>query len=295
MRSWIFVLTGPVAIAAWIIALVSQSIVTAQIGNTFVGPLWFAAILQLLVLLGLAYALRSTTPQSYHPTLTPFSTLIVVFAVLGVNTNIFTPQINAQKALSASWLVLAIVNLLWLVYFTTDHPVSRAPSYGLTPRSQDEDDDKHERKDATPLPRTSQIPSVPTNIDASNVPSRRTTTARTSTTTSTPSSHGNPRNSRSTTTPTNSGPRATPRASLSVHDEPTPDPGPTNEPNEPPHQQYLWHAEALYDYAAAAHTTELSFKQGEVLDISDKSGKWWVARTADGRVGIVPSNYVRLV
>ncbi|KAJ7490140.1 hypothetical protein B0H11DRAFT_2009633 [Mycena galericulata] len=39
------------------------------------------------------------------------------------------------------------------------------------------------------------------------------------------------------------------------------------------------------DDACADDPNELSFKEGEVLEIGDKGGNWWRARNADGLVG----------
>lgn len=60
--------------------------------------------------------------------------------------------------------------------------------------------------------------------------------------------------------------------------------------------QHVYRAEAMFPYTANPHDpNELSFARGEVFDIIDKSGKWWEAVLADGRKGIVPSNYLRLL
>jgi hypothetical protein len=53
-------------------------------------------------------------------------------------------------------------------------------------------------------------------------------------------------------------------------------------------------AQALYDYQASPDDpNELSFKKGDIFDITDSSGKWWEVEAADGSTGIVPSNFVR--
>jgi len=59
---------------------------------------------------------------------------------------------------------------------------------------------------------------------------------------------------------------------------------------------YEYRAQALYAYTASVDDpNELSFAKGEVMEIVDNQGKWWQARKADGSIGIVPSNYMKLL
>jgi len=58
---------------------------------------------------------------------------------------------------------------------------------------------------------------------------------------------------------------------------------------------YEYKAQAMYSYTASVDDpNELSFAKGEVMEIVDNQGKWWQARKADGSIGIVPSNYMKL-
>ncbi|WFD21828.1 Transmembrane osmosensor [Malassezia equina] len=55
-------------------------------------------------------------------------------------------------------------------------------------------------------------------------------------------------------------------------------------------------AEALYTYKASEDDpTEISFNKGDILHIVDSSGKWWQAQRPNGELGIVPSNYLRML
>ena len=66
----------------------------------------------------------------------------------------------------------------------------------------------------------------------------------------------------------------------------------------PPAQglQAVQRAEALYTYKASEDDpTEISFNKGDLLEIVDSSGKWWQARRPNGELGIVPSNYLRML
>ncbi|KAJ6476188.1 hypothetical protein C8R45DRAFT_1009160 [Mycena sanguinolenta] len=56
-----------------------------------------------------------------------------------------------------------------------------------------------------------------------------------------------------------------------------------------------YRAQALYNYTASGDPRELSFKQGDILDIGDTRSGWWPARTQNGLIGIAPSNYLQLL
>ncbi|KAG8700763.1 Cytoplasmic protein nck2 [Ceratobasidium sp. 394] len=59
---------------------------------------------------------------------------------------------------------------------------------------------------------------------------------------------------------------------------------------------YTYQARALYTYTPSPdNPKDVSFSEGEILDILDKNGNWWRAQKRDGTVGVVPSNYMQLV
>jgi SHO1 osmosensor len=61
-------------------------------------------------------------------------------------------------------------------------------------------------------------------------------------------------------------------------------------------KRYEQVATALYNYEADPdNTDELSFSQGDVLEIAKTSGRWWPPRKKrDGQIGMVPRNHVCL-
>jgi len=55
-------------------------------------------------------------------------------------------------------------------------------------------------------------------------------------------------------------------------------------------------AQAMYNYKGSeGDPHELTFAKGEVFEVVDQTGKWWEVVNKEGEVGIVPSNYVRLM
>jgi hypothetical protein len=47
---------------------------------------------------------------------------------------------------------------------------------------------------------------------------------------------------------------------------------------------------ALYDYGAQ-EADELTLREGDVIDVIQKSGEWWEG-TLNGKTGVFPANYV---
>ncbi|KAF5377950.1 hypothetical protein D9615_006765 [Tricholomella constricta] len=304
-RSYFFLVTLPLAIISWAIALVAQAVVTARIDNGPVGVLWFAIVVQTFLILGIIYGLISSTLPFYHATFSTFSSIVVVFAVIGIDRNVFSPSLPAQKALSAGWFIAAIVDILWVLYFTAEatSPLGRAFSSlgGFEPAL-------HRQKEP---PRS--IPSVPTNIDAFTYPPQPSGSvirsdadaSRTQRESSAVSADGGAGSHGRTLSGALTDTRVVSTAGTAPTEPAEPQPQQGNEPAAQgsgpaapgkEEKSYDFRAEALYGYEAQPDDpNELSFKKGDMLEIADKSGKWWEARKSDGTTGIAPSNYLRLL
>ncbi|KAJ7500999.1 hypothetical protein B0H11DRAFT_2275359 [Mycena galericulata] len=136
--NYLFLLTTVLALIAWFIAFVSQSISTAQFGNKFVGVLWFAIFLQGFLTAGVILAIATDSVQTCRMQLAIFAAMAAVFGVDGVQQGIFS-GFPAVFMTAAGYLVLAIVDLIWVLYFTSgeDSPIlhlfNRMGTGGLVP------------------------------------------------------------------------------------------------------------------------------------------------------------------
>jgi len=201
---------------------------------------------------------------------------------------------SSQLALGAGWLLIAVVDILWLAYFTSEDDAffvalfdsgARAsfarPALGLNPRQA--------RQAHNPSARGSNAMSNNgaaisyTGAYSNNLGSQGLKSASLG--------HG----SLGGHLGGGGG------GDLSVHDEgarrsPTIGGESLLDGNGGGGQEYALKARALYSYTASPDDpNEISFAKGEILDIVDNSGKWWQARKADGNTrGIVPSNYLVL-
>lgn len=110
-------------------------------GDGSVGVLWFAIFLQLFLILGVLYTLASDSIAMHRFQVSTFGAVAIVFAVIGVQQNIFT-GVPSMDALAAGWLILAIVDILWVLYFTSEedslmlHVFNSMGTGGLTPPSR---------------------------------------------------------------------------------------------------------------------------------------------------------------
>jgi SHO1 osmosensor len=84
-----------------------------------VGVLWFAIFMQLFLILGVLYTLASDSIAMHRFQISTFGAVAIVFAVIGVDQGIFT-GVPALDAMAAGWLLLSIVNILWVLYFTSE-------------------------------------------------------------------------------------------------------------------------------------------------------------------------------
>lgn len=110
-------------------------------GLTGFNSLWFAVFLQLVVILGVLYTLATDSISMHRFQISIFGAIAIVFAVQGVTAGIFVPH-AAFNAMGAGWLILAIVDILWVLYFTSEEDslalyiFNMLGTGGLTPPSR---------------------------------------------------------------------------------------------------------------------------------------------------------------
>jgi len=238
-----------------------------------------------------------------------FGAIAVVFAVEGVNAGIFANS-AALNAMSAGWLVLAFVNILWVLYFTSEedslalHLFNSLGTGGLTPPG------RRRRRTQTTMhnmtPGNGYVNNYGSGIGSQDMPydtkigdvrSQHSFVGAGSLNDNTVANRsiaaGSAQNVESSGGDTINNRPISPLATV---------PGAGNTSavsgNEPPTQPdaYLYKAKALYAYTASPDDpSELSFSKGDILDILDKQGKWWQAKKPDGKAGIAPSNYLQII
>jgi len=229
-----------------------------------------------------------------------FTAVALVFAVIQVDQAIYS-SVPSLQATGAGWLLLAIVDILWALYFTSEdgslmlHVFNSMGTGGLTPPG------RHSRRATMNRQSTSGIPNngyagygggggggAPSSYGgAPNLNPARAVSAALS----------NP-DGAVETGPTSGGiGAAAPLMAAGVGDTSagshhTGPAGGDQEGGEP----YAYKAKALYSYTASADDpNEISFQKGEILEILDNAGKWWQAKKADGTRGIAPSNYLQII
>lgn len=111
------------------------------VGHGVVGTLWFAIWLQLFLIVGVVYTLASDSIAMHRFQIVAFGSVAIVFAVIGVNQSIFS-NVSSLDAVAAGWLILAMVDILWVLYFTSEEDslslylFNSLGTGGLTPPSR---------------------------------------------------------------------------------------------------------------------------------------------------------------
>jgi SHO1 osmosensor len=111
------------------------------VGRASVGTLWFAIWLQLFLILGVVYTLASDSIAMHRFQIVAFGSVAIVFAVIGVDQSIYT-SVASLDTVAAGWLILAMVDILWVLYFTSEEDslslylFNSLGTGGLTPPSR---------------------------------------------------------------------------------------------------------------------------------------------------------------
>ncbi|KAJ7492088.1 hypothetical protein FB451DRAFT_1336130 [Mycena latifolia] len=327
LTHYVFLLTSILAIVAWFIAFIGQAVATAQFGNGSVGVLWFAIWLQAALILGVLYTLATDSIAMHRFQISTFGAIAIVFAVFGVQQGVFA-GLASLDAMGAGWLILAIVDILWVLYFTSEedslslHIFNLLGTGGLTPpsrrrrtRAQSSVHDMAGNGYATNYASGGGIGSHDMTYDTkmgsgmgsgmgsqgAGVRSQNSFNASEGGVGT--RSLGTGAAGSMSNLPQGGGPGSIggnrddngPSSPLMAGVGGNPIGSPTGGADAQP-DNYLYKAKALYAYTASVDDpNEISFTKGEILDIVDKQGKWWQAKKADGSVGIAPSNYLQII
>jgi len=239
------------------------------------------------------------------------SSITCVFAVMGVDRTIYTGN-HVLRANGAGWLILAVIDLLWVIYFTSPPQslVGRLAMELGNLRGIKKEEESHGKVEKigrstdafamSPVHAggSSQRMSAPTMLPDGGQPLPRPNVA-------------NMWNQHRATYASQSDGAG---GGDDVIAGPTSEPGALSERRESGsakaeaepeiEPEAKWRAEALYDCVSTLFMifvvsifdtfvdpgskedpNELAFKKGQTLQILDKSGKWWLGRTMDGRKG----------
>ena len=249
-----------------------------------------------------------------------FGAVTIVFAVQGANEGLFV-DVGSLQAMGAGWLILAVVDILWVLYFTSEddslalHIFNSFGTGGLTPPSRRR---RSPRGNSVHMNSPGNGYAAPYSVgggigpgmyDAKIngngsfhepiEPATRSIGGGSITNGPTSIGAGSIRNESTVGSPLmgsgNAGIGAGGGNSPLNSGVPEPSPGSDGT---------VYKAKALYactlsggtfsmhllthartDTGSADDPNEISFQKGELLDILDKQGKWWQAKKSDGTVG----------
>ncbi|PWN32222.1 uncharacterized protein FA14DRAFT_110010, partial [Meira miltonrushii] len=283
----------------WVVAFIGQIVAEADYGHQ--GVVWFSIFLELFLIIGIAAVIATDSVALARLQLSTFLAVALVFSVIGIDKGIYAHS-GGLNAMAAGWFILTIVNIVWLLFFTSEED---SAIYGLlTTFGNGQLGGPGGRGTRSgPITRVNNVngsggyggsysggmqgvgngyqptygnaPSA-ADITQAGIGMPKSQTAL--------NGAGSIRSGTGGAGGVTMGSLAGPKSDISHGGDGEPMPG------------YGYRARALYAYTANADDpTEISFSKGEILDIVDNSGKWWQARKSNGETGIVPSNYMQVL
>ncbi|GMK54573.1 hypothetical protein CspeluHIS016_0111590 [Cutaneotrichosporon spelunceum] len=296
MRSPGLIATIGIAFIAWFIAFISQCVVEAQStfkGVPVLGGLWFAIWVQILVIVFFLITVANGSLHRHRFALAIFTAICVVFAVQGVQ-GLYPPAHGPKVANGVGWLLLCIVDLVWLLFLTSDEDSwlfytfssGAVSGWGASSSSGRRQSGRASRAEAGIYGNESGNESAGLRANGAD---RGMSSHELPATT-----YANDRmgGSMGYQTPINlDGPSPVKLNAVSPQQDFASAIGQSTDT-----VAYKHKARANYAYSASPDDpNEVSFVKGEILEVHDTTGKWYQVRTAGGQTGIAPSNYLTLL
>lgn len=270
--------TISLGIIGWIIALGGSISFNDQFKNFG----WWGLAFEFFVILCVFLVVATDSVEPYRQVLLAFLALATMYVTNSVNNVVYSGT-SASSASGAGHILLSIINFLWMIYFGTTHEAgihAWVDSFAAD-KGHSYNNDQFAMRRSNPFSLHEQRQSL-------GVPGRPVSAYSAGMGGATNNYNGlqlGGFENSSNTEPHQQSPafnqQATPQPpqdSLFVATE------------------YPYRARAVYAYQANPEdANEISFDKGEILDVSDISGRWWQARRDNGEIGICPSNYVELL
>ncbi|KAK2761132.1 Transmembrane osmosensor [Arachnomyces sp. PD_36] len=277
--------TISISILAWLIAFIASIIAEIQSiddpDRDFPPYSWLATSFMLCLIIGITFVVGSNTSHTYGVALVGYLGAGFVFTSLAVNTLIYSP-FGAEEASAAGFLLLSIIQLLWIFYFGST-PQS-------TPRGFIDSFALHKEQPGSfrnSRPISNGYGARPETTVSNQPPQMYTSAQLNGFETSSPvSGYPASKDNRNSSQP-QFGNQNTQMNTQGGGDQS----GDVGQPTE-----YPYRAKAIYSYEANPDdANEISFTKHEILEVSDVSGRWWQAKKSTGDTGIAPSNYLILL
>ncbi|BGP14629.1 Transmembrane osmosensor [Rhodosporidiobolus nylandii] len=286
-----FLLTLLIASAGWWAAFIGQIVLESKYhsqGNSgsAVGVPWFGIFLQLFLNIGVFVTLATDSVGANRFQLSVFLAVALVMAVIGTNSGIFQDT-SFQLAIGAGWLLIAAVDILWILYFTSSDDAWFASVFDIGSSihfsSRSSVNGTLSRR-LGPSGRNGSSLGMAGPAGGATYQSYQGVGGMKSA--GGPGSVGGSHHG---------GPASMSVQDLQMEQQTSPAGGAQSMLGEqgvaPEYAGTVLKARALYSYSASPDDpNEISFAKGEILDVLDNSGKWWQTRKSDGSRGIAPSN-----
>lgn len=319
LSNLVLLITLGLAGIGWIVAFIGQIVAEADYGHQ--GVVWFSIFLQLFLIVGVAATIATDSVALARLQLSTFLAVALVFSVIGIDKGIYAHD-GGLNAMAAGYFILTIVNIVWLLFFTSEEdsaiygllttfgngqlggpggrgarsgPITRVNNnngsggYGGSYSGGMQNVGNGYQPTYGNAPSAADITQAGIGMPKSQTALNGAGSIRSGTGAGgvTMGSHAGPKSDISHGGDGAIGAVGSPGSKLNGSD---------SIPGGEPMPGYGYRARALYAYTANADDpTEISFSKGEILDIVDNSGKWWQARKSNGETGIVPSNYMQVL
>ncbi|KAI9481358.1 MAG: hypothetical protein EXX96DRAFT_566403 [Benjaminiella poitrasii] len=277
----VFMLTTlSLAVVAWLITFIGACVFRRGLS----GGSWWIIVYEFLLLATLVFVLINNTFTHYRFMLLTFLAASIAMVTYQLDyvlpASKFTLSYKSgASAYAVGYIILMITQFVWIIVFGSETE-SRLGKYSpsnyngnsvgiIEGHSENGQQQYATTGDKTMVPDSSNMPFGTTTSTNSQMPYNNTAN-------NTVSSH--------------------PATNVSV--DPNNSAVGTSDAMAPqqPVVEYKEKVQSLHAYEANPEDpNELSFTKGEILEIVDRNGNWWQARKSDGKMGIIPSNYVSFV